>query len=107
MKMITAIINRKDGNRVCNELTKANFVFTKIATSGGFLKQGNVTVLMGVDDALVDSAVKIIRDNSAMREERVPSVTFDETHSAAYAVSGVMVGGATVFVSDVVYYDKF
>ena len=105
--MITAIINRKDGNRVCNELTKENFVFTKIATSGGFLKQGNVTVLMGVDDVLVDAAVKIIRDNSATREETVPSVTFDETHAAAYATSGVIVGGATVFVSDVVYYEKF
>ena len=105
--MITAIINRKDGHRVCNELTKANFVFAKIATSGGFLKQGNVTVLMGVDDALVDAAVKIIRDNSATREETVPSVTFDETHAAAYATSGVIVGGATVFVSDVVYYEKF
>ena len=105
--MITAILNTKDGNRVCNELTKSNFVFTKIATSGGFLKQGNVTVLMGVDDVLVDAAVKIIRDNSATREETVPSVTFDETHAAAYATSGVIVGGATVFVSDVVYYEKF
>ena len=74
MKMITAIINRKDANLVCDALTNAGFIFTKIATSGGFLKKGNVTLLIGTDTDRVKEVIGIIRDHSAQRTEKTPSV---------------------------------
>ena len=70
--MITAIVNRKDSDSVCDALTKGGFIFTKIATSGGFLKKGNVTLLIGTDIDRVNDAVDIIRDNSARRTENAP-----------------------------------
>ena len=58
MKMITAIINKRDADSVCDALTQENFMFTKMATTGGFLRSGNTTLLIGTDDDRVKAAVK-------------------------------------------------
>ena len=41
MKLITAIVNKEDSKNVCNELIKAKFYVTRLATTGGFLMAGN------------------------------------------------------------------
>lgn len=100
MKMITAIVNRKDSDSVCDALTKGGFLFTKIATSGGFLKKGNVTLLIGTDIDRVNDAVDIIRDNSARRTEAPSFLRMNAEQNK------VLVGGATIFVTDVEYFEK-
>lgn len=50
MKLITAVIGKKDLNPVCDVLREAGYSFTKIPTSGGFLRSSNMTLLIGVDD---------------------------------------------------------
>ena len=72
MKMITAIVNKKDAGSVCDALTKAGYFFTKMATTGGFLKAGNTTLLIGTDNDKVTAAVEIIRKNCAQRMQMVP-----------------------------------
>ena len=34
MKLITAIVNKEDSKNVCNELIKAKFYVTRLATTG-------------------------------------------------------------------------
>ena len=107
MKLITAIVNKRDSGEVCRGLTEAGFYFTKIATSGGFLHMGNVTLLIGTEDDKTDAALEIIRSNSAQRVEAVP----DSAYSGTSAFSPpnpvtVPVGGATVFITDVCHYEK-
>ena len=46
MKLITAIVNKEDSKNVCNELIKAKFYVTRLATTGGFLMAGNMTLLI-------------------------------------------------------------
>ena len=50
MKMITAIVNKKDAGDVCRALTEEHIQFTKMATTGGFLLTGNTTLLIGAAD---------------------------------------------------------
>ena len=50
MKMITAIINNNDSDAVCSGLRDGGFYFTKMSTTGGFLRSGNTTLLMGTED---------------------------------------------------------
>ena len=107
MKLITAIVNKRDSGEVCRKMSESGFYFTKIATSGGFLRTGNVTLLIGIDDEKVDSVIDIIRENSAQRVEAVPDVI--HTNSVSYIPPSpvtVPVGGATVFVTDVSHYEK-
>ena len=63
MKLVIGIINSDDANDLLAEITKASFQATKLATSGGFLKMGNVTVLVGVEDEQVDEVVEIFKSS--------------------------------------------
>lgn len=60
MKLITAVIGKKDLNPVCDALREAGYSFTKIPTSGGFLRSSNMTLLIGVDDDKLAHAVELI-----------------------------------------------
>ena len=51
MKLIIAIVQDEDASRLVNQLMKAGIGVTKLATTGGFLRAGNTTLLIGVDDA--------------------------------------------------------
>ena len=69
MKLITAIVNKEDSKNVCNELIKAKFYVTRLATTGGFLMAGNVTILIGVDEEKVQTVIDIIREHSHSRSK--------------------------------------
>ena len=60
MKMVLAIINYDDAQDVISSLMKAGFSITKLATTGGFLKAGNVTILVGLDESRLDECFDII-----------------------------------------------
>ena len=64
MKMVLAIINYDDSQDVISSLMKAGFSITKLATTGGFLKAGNVTILIGLDESKLDECFDIIREHS-------------------------------------------
>ena len=106
MKMITAIVNKKDAGEVCDALAEEKFTFTKMATTGGFLKSGNVTLLMGVEDERVEEAIQIIRKHCAKRMEPMPGIVSAGVPSFSYYPAEVLVGGATVFVSPVERFEK-
>lgn len=106
MKMITAIVNKKDASEVCDALAEEKFAFTKMATTGGFLKSGNVTLLIGTDDEKVDTAIDIIRKHCAQRMEPMPSVVSAGVPAFGYYKTEILVGGATVFVSPVERFEK-
>ena len=106
MKMITAIVNGKDATEVGHALTQNGFMFTKTISTGGFLKANNATLLIGTDDDKIDQAIDIIRQHCAVRKEIVPvigDVNFSTLNSCTVVVP---VGGATVFVTDVVRFEK-
>lgn len=106
MKMLLAIINSDDAHSVINHLMEAGFQITKLATTGGFLRAGNVTILVGLDEARLDEAMDIIRKHSNTRKQVIPTtanlgVGFHPTMPVE-----VTVGGATVFVLGVEKFEK-
>lgn len=101
MKLLIAVINSDDSHIVLDEITKAGFYATKLSTTGGFLRAGNLTLLMGVEDEKVDELLEILRTNCRKREELTPVVpTYSSGFVNAIPVK-ITVGGATVFVLDV------
>ena len=106
MKLILAIINHDDANAVTQSLTKNGFSSTKLATTGGFLRAGNVTILVGVDEEKVQSVIDIIKEQSHSRKQMIPTTT---EMSYGYYPSMpvvVIVGGATIFVVDIVRFER-
>ena len=62
MKIILAIIQDKDSNRLSNELIDANIRATKLSSTGGFLKAGNSTFIVGIEDDRVNEVLEIIQN---------------------------------------------
>lgn len=103
MKLIIAIVNDEDVHHLIEDLTKSRFMVTKLATTGGFLKSGNTTLLIGVDDEKVDEVIQIIKDNCETRKQTITSTTPISGAAGVfipYPVE-VRVGGATIFVVDI------
>jgi uncharacterized protein YaaQ len=100
MKIILAIVQDKDSNRLANEFIDANIRATKLSSTGGFLKAGNSTFIVGIDDDRVEEALELIKQTCQSRKQYVSTpVTLDITMDGQvpYPVE-VEVGGATVFV---------
>ncbi len=62
MKLIIAIIRDEDNDLVSRTLTQESFRVTFIASTGGFLRSGRSTLLIGVEDDRVGAALNIIRE---------------------------------------------
>ena len=106
MKLILAIMSNDDSPAVSSALTKENYSVTRLATTGGFLRAGNTTLLVGCEDNLVDHAIEVIGKYSRRRSEVVPSTaSYDIGRYASFPVE-VQVGGATIFVVDVAQFIK-
>ena len=108
MKLVIAIVHDEDAKPLLQELTEQKYGVTKLASTGGFLKAGNTTVLVGVEDNEVENVTKIISDNCKSRQQMVTSpapVSGTTGVFIPYPVE-VTVGGATVFVVDVESYLK-
>jgi len=69
MKLIIAIIKDEDNESVSKALTKKDFRVTLIASTGGFLRSGRSTLLIGVDDNQVENALDVIRNNCKKPEK--------------------------------------
>lgn len=117
MKMIVAIVQNSDVARLSETLIKAGVRVTKLASTGGFLRAGNTTFMIGVEDARVDSVLADIKRGCQPREEYAQSSvgagaemdSFSSLHDetlGAYSGS-VQVGGATVFVMPVERFLRF
>lgn len=109
MKLIIAIIQDKDSNRLSSALVKENYRATKLASTGGFLRAGNTTFMIGVDDDQVGAVLSIIRNSCKVREQLVTPVTpmSGTTDSYLPLPVEVQVGGATVFVLPVEQFAHF
>lgn len=108
MKLIVAVIQDKDANRLVEALVDRGFRATKLASTGGFLKEGNTTLLIGVEDQQVEPAVEVIKRVCQSREELVTPLSpvgGPVDSYVPYPVE-VQVGGATIFVVDVERFEK-
>lgn len=101
MKLILAIMSNDDAPTASGALTKDGYSVTRLATTGGFLRAGNTTLLVGCEDERVEKAISIIGEHSCRRTEVVPATSsYDIGRFASFPVE-VQVGGATIFVIDV------
>lgn len=102
MKLIIAIVQDQDSPHLIEDLTNKDFRVTKLASTGGFLKAGNTTLLIGVEDGQVEDVFKLIEGNCKTREITTSLLTVGMPGDTfiPYPLE-VKVGGATVFVLDV------
>ena len=103
MKLLIAIVQDEDANRLVSELMDAGFSVTKLATTGGFLRAGNTTLLIGTDDGKVTNVMGIVEKVCKARRQMTTTPTPVGSIAGGYNPYPleVTVGGATVFVLSV------
>lgn len=106
MKLITAIVNKEDSKAVCSELVRNKFYVTRLATTGGFLMAGNMTLLIGTEDERVDTCIECISKCCKQRTEIVPGEASIGLGMESAMPIEITVGGATVFVTNVERFEK-
>jgi uncharacterized protein YaaQ len=107
MKGIIAVVQGQDTNKVGQALRQKNIPFTTIDSTGGFLRERNITFLIVVPDEGLQMVLDTISANSHTRTEYVSSYpsAFDPAEFYMPRPIEVQVGGATVWVLDVERYE--
>ncbi len=108
MKLLYAIVHDEDTPRLMAELNKSGFRVTKLNSSGGFLRSGNTTLMIVIEEAQMQSVLDIIRSYSSARKAAINTNVTPANVGGAYVPYPVevTVGGATVFVLNVEYFEK-
>jgi len=98
MKLIVAIVQDYDCDRLLRAISKADLRATRIASTGGFLRMGNTTVLMGVPEDRVPQCLSILKDCCRRRVDSPPAELIESLGlMSAGAISDIQIGGAVVF----------
>ncbi len=75
MKLIIAIVRDSDSETATQGLTSSGFRITRIASTGGLLRRGVTTFLVGVEDNQVETALRLLREKCAPAEKGEKRVT--------------------------------
>ena len=108
MKLVVAIVHSEDASALVAALLDKEFRATRLQSSGGFLKQSNATIILGVEENDVDEVMDIVRANCTSRTQVVnpmPPIMETGEFFMPYPLE-VEVGGATVFVLPVERYER-
>jgi uncharacterized protein YaaQ len=106
MKLIVAIVHADDADQTAKNLSTAGVGVTRLSSSGGFLRQDNATLLIGVDESRIEQVIKLIRDSCRERSRYLtPRLPLSEVSESFMPFPiEVHMGGATIFVLPV---DRF
>jgi uncharacterized protein YaaQ len=108
VKLVVSIVHNEDAGPLVDALLEREYRATRLHSSGGFLKQSNATIIVGVEDAKVDEVLEIVRENCTSRTQVVnpmPPIMEPGEFFMPYPLE-VEVGGATVFVLPVERFER-
>src|SRR5947209_18651063 len=108
VKLVVAIVHNEDAGGLVDALLEREHRATRLHSSGGFLKQSNATIVVGVEDQRVDEVLGIVRENCTSRTQIVnpmPPIMEPGEFFMPYPLE-VEVGGATVFVVPVERFER-
>lgn len=108
MKLVIAVIQGTDAERLLDALTSNGFRATQVNSAGGFLRESNVTLLIGVEDRNVNRVCELIDKNAHSRRRFVNPLMPIAGAGEMYTANPVevTVGGANIFVVPVSRYER-
>lgn len=108
MKLLVAIVHNEDAGALVDALLEREYRTTRLHSSGGFLKQSNATIVLGVEDDRIEDVMAIVRETCTSRTQIVspmPPIMEPGEFFLPYPLE-VEVGGATVFVLPVERFER-
>jgi len=108
MKMLFCIVQNEDAGGLVTALTKEGYRSTRYQSHGGFLRQGNATILVGAPDDRVSDVIAVVRRNCRTRTQYINPLPPMMEPGEFYMPNpvDVQLGGATIFVLDVAHFEQ-
>ncbi len=107
MKLILTIVQDQDADATVQALNDAGHRVTRVASTGGFFRVGNTTLLIGVDDSAVEPVVSLLKTTCERRTRLIPAgPNIVESAAMMGAFVEVEVGGANVFIMNVEHFEQ-
>jgi uncharacterized protein YaaQ len=100
VKLLIVVVQRQDEALLTKALSSRHIGVTRVASKGGFLREGNVTLFIVVPEHRVEEVMALIRQHCHTRTRYVaplPPVAESGEFYPSTPIE-VQVGGATVFV---------
>lgn len=98
MKLVLAIVSNQAAERITDALLAAGFRATRLASTGGFRREGNTTVMMGVDDEDVEPVLAILRSGVHTPQSRKAAQQAAQQAAQGQAQPNQPSGRGAVFV---------
>lgn len=107
MKLLITIVQDQDVSALLEALVENDFRATKLASTGGFLRMGNTTLLIGVEEGRLDALLALIKGTCKKREQidPTPLIPFGRGGLGS-RMEKISVGGATIFSVQVERFEK-
>jgi uncharacterized protein YaaQ len=61
MKLMFVIVRDTDAGEVVQSLVENKYRVTRVASTGGFLRRGNVTLMLGVEEEKTQAVIDLLR----------------------------------------------
>jgi uncharacterized protein YaaQ len=108
VKLVIAIVQDEDVDALTESLIAANHRFTKVSTTGSFLRTGNTSLLIGVEDPAVEGVLGILKRTCRRRMQIAVPYSPALEPGLLYMPENfeVEVGGAVVFVANVARFER-
>ena len=110
MKLVYAIVRNDNEDDVVSQLTQHHYSVTRLSTTGGFLKKGNTTLMIGTEDEKVPEVIEIVKEECAKRQQIEVQAPYMGSGAPVSNYSFVPItveaGGATIFVINVEEFHK-
>jgi uncharacterized protein YaaQ len=99
-KLVMMVVSDTDADALMSALVEHQIPATKVGSTGGFLRRGNVTIFSGVAEERVEDVLRIVGEICHARKEFVPVQTLPFIGDGSFSAEPieVRVGGAIVFV---------
>lgn len=107
MKLLIAVINKDDKDLTEKRLTEKHYMLTEIGTTGGFLKQKNVSLMLCIPDENLTEVLDILKSTAGRRMTKAFYPASVAMHGAISEEYETEIGGCAVFIMDSAKMEKF
>ena len=107
-RLIIAIVQDFDAGRLLGSLSASGFRATRVASSGGYLRAGSSTLLLGVPVGEVRACLALLSNLCQARPDRPisdPSPELAELYASG--IARVTIAGGVAFIARVTRHERF
>lgn len=107
-RLIVAIVQDLDADKLLRSLSAHGFLATRVASTGGYLRSGNSTLLLGVPASEVSTCLSLLGNLCQIRQDRPATDPYPELAELyASGISHTTVGGGVAFIAKIARAERF